>query len=105
MSETKRIITDTERLDFIEATAQHYEDLFGEGRESAWSAAIYSAPMRCAKDENFRYPTFRDAVDAAILGDQQTQIAVVGVIEGPSATSAFEPTKTHDYDRTNGGKE
>ncbi len=61
-------ITDTERIDFLETTSQHYEDLFGEGRESAWSAAIYSAPMRCAKDENFKYATFRDAVDAAIIG-------------------------------------
>lgn len=104
MSETKRIITDTERIDFIEAITQHYEELHCEGRESAWSRAIYSAPTRCAKNEYFLYATFRDAVDAAIIGEQQTQVPIVGVIEGPSATSAFEPTETHDYDRTNGGK-
>lgn len=92
MSE-KRIITDTERIDFMEARSQHYEDHYGDGRESAWCGVIYGPPMRTSKDETFRYATLRESIDAGIM--EQAQVASVGIIEGPTATSVFEPVETH----------
>jgi hypothetical protein len=94
MSE-KRIITDTERIDFMESRAQYYEDIYGDGRDSAWCATTYGPPLRCEKSESFRYATIRDSIDAAILGEHHIQVPEVGVIEGPSATSVFEPVETH----------
>ncbi len=68
MSE-KRIITDTERIDFIEKRSQDVENLFGEGRETGWCTRMYAGPMRCAKDDIFAYDTLREAIDAAIMGE------------------------------------
>jgi len=81
----KRIITDTERIDFMEARAQHYEDAYGEGRESAWCSTVYGPPLRCTKDENFRFATLRDSVDSAIIGyDEPT------AVETPETITASE---------------
>lgn len=60
-------ISDKEILDFVEAEGRRYAVLCGAGKKHGWNKPVLGAPSYLPLgDSLWIYPTFRDAVKAAI---------------------------------------